>query len=120
MAASGTARFTKEARLRRRSEFLHVQEKGQKISAECLLALALPNASGQTRMGLTVSNKVGNSVVRNLIRRRLRELYRTRQRSLPKGIDLVVIARTSAADADFASLRRAFEKVAAELTRRFS
>ena len=119
MVADGGARFGKEARLRRRSEFLQVQEKGQKINAECLLALVLKNETGTTRIGLTVSNKVGNSVVRNQIRRRLRELYRKRRPSLPKGIDLVVIARTSATDADFASLRRAFEKVAAELARRF-
>lgn len=119
MASPGTARFPKEARLRRRSEFLQVQETGQKISADCLLALVLKNPAGQTRIGLTVSNKVGNSVVRNRIRRCLRELYRTRRPSLPKGIDLVVIARTSAADADFAGLRRAFDKVATELTRRF-
>lgn len=118
MVADGGARFRKDARLRRRSEFLHVQEKGQKITAECLLALVLRNETGRTRLGLTVSNKVGNSVVRNSIRRRLRELYRTRLHQLPKGIDLVVIARNSAAEADFAALRRAFDKVAAELSRR--
>lgn len=119
MATSTGERFGKEARLRRRSEFLLVQEKGQKINADCLLALVLPNATGKTRLGLTVSNKVGNSAVRNKIRRRLRELYRKRLRALPKGIDLVVIARNSAADADFAAIRRAFEKVAGELARRF-
>lgn len=119
MKAAGGERFGKEARLRRRVEFLAVQEKGQKISADCLLALVLANQSGQTRVGLTVSNKVGNSVVRNRIRRRLRELYRKRQQSLPKGIDLVVIARNSAAEADFAALSRAFERVAGELARRF-
>ncbi len=112
-------RFGKEARLRRRAEFLKVQEQGQKITAECLLALVLPNPGGQTRIGLTVSNKVGNSVVRNKIRRRLRELYRKRQPTLPKGLDVVVIARNSAAEADFAALTRAFDRVANELQRRF-
>jgi len=97
-----------------------VQEKGQKITADCLLALVLPNESGRARVGLTVSNKVGNSVVRNKIRRRLRELYRKRQLMMPKGIDLVLIARTSAAEADFAALTRAFERVTGELVRRFS
>ena len=97
-----------------------MQEKGQKIAADCLLALVLPNATGQTRIGLTVSNKVGNSVVRNKIRRRLRELYLKRQQLMPKGIDLVVIARNSAAQADFATMTRAFERVTSELVRRFS
>ena len=120
MVSCGAERFRKEARLRRRSEFLRVQDKGQKITADCLLALVLPNESGQTRVGLTVSNKVGNSVVRNKIRRRLRELYRKRQKLMPKGIDLVVIARNSAAQADFAAMTRAFERVTGELVRRFS
>ena len=98
---------------------MKVQEQGQKITAECLLALVLPNQLGRTRLGLTVSNKVGNSVIRNKIRRRLRELYRKRQSFLPKGIDLVVIARNSAAQADFTALTRAFERVTGELVRRF-
>ena len=115
----GAERFSKQARLRRRPEFLLVQEKGQKISADCLLALVLPNALGRTRLGLTVSNKVGNAAVRNKIRRRLRELYRKRQQVLPKGIDLVVIARNSAATADFEALERAFDRMTLELTRRF-
>ena len=119
MVSAPAERFRKEERLRRRAEFLKVQEQGQKITADCLLALVLPNPFGKTRLGLTVSNKVGNSVVRNKIRRRLRELYRKRQQSLPKGIDLVVIARNSAAQADFAALSRAFERVTGELLRRF-
>ena len=119
MARQPDQRFRKEARLRRRAEFLKVQEQGQKINADCLLALVLPNASGHARIGLTVSNKVGNSVIRNKIRRRLRELYRKRQPSLPRGLDLVVIARNSAAQADFAGLSRAFERVTSELARRF-
>lgn len=119
MTGKPAERFRKEARLRRRAEFLKVQEQGHKITADCLLALVLPNPTGKTRVGLTVSNKVGNSVVRNKIRRRLRELYRKRQHALPKGLDLVVIARNSAAEADFATLGRAFERVAGELARRF-
>lgn len=120
MVSAGGERFGKEVRLRRRSEFLRVQEKGQKITADCLLALVLPNEFGRTRVGLTVSNKVGNSVVRNKIRRRLRELYRKRRQLFPKGLDLVVIARNSAAQADFAAMTRAFERVTGELVRRFS
>lgn len=119
MVSQPAERFRKEERLRRRAEFLKVQEQGLKITADCLLALVLPNPAGQTRLGLTVSNKVGNAVVRNKIRRRLRELYRKRQQALPKGIDLVVIARNSAAQADFASLTRAFDRVSSELARRF-
>ncbi|MEW5742717.1 MAG: ribonuclease P protein component [Myxococcota bacterium] len=108
-------------RLRRRSEFLKVQERGAKLSADCLLVLALPNgrADGLTRLGLTVSTKVGNAVVRNRLRRQLRELFRTRRHALPRGLDMVIIARTSAAEADFGRLTRAFEKVGQDLGRRY-
>jgi ribonuclease P protein component len=113
--------FTKEVRLRRRSEFLRVQDKGHKLPADCVLALVLPNgrADGLTRVGLTVSTKVGNAVVRNRIRRCLRELFRARRATLPKGLDMVLIARQSAAEADTARLTRAFERLSVDLMRRF-
>lgn len=116
-----SASFPKEVRLRRRSEFLRVQDKGFKITADCLLCLVLPNARADrlTRLGLTVSTKVGNSVVRNRIRRRLRELFRTQKASLPGGLDMVLIARNSAAEADFARLSRAFDRVRAELHKKY-
>src|SRR5437899_1123033 len=93
--------FPKAARLRKREEFLKVQQGGQsvQVSAACLLALALPNGTQEARLGLTVSTKVGNAVVRNRIRRHLREQFRTRIQELPKGIDVVLIARSSAAKA---------------------
>lgn len=121
--ASPPARFsfTKEVRLRRRSEFLRVQDKGHKVTADCLLCLSLPNgrADGVTRLGLTVSTKVGPSVVRNSIRRRLRDLFRTRRASLPKGLDMVFIARSSAAEADWPRIVRAYERIERELERKY-
>ena len=114
-------RFPASLRLRKRREFLRVQEGGAavKCAAGPLLALALPNGSGTTRLGLTVSSKVGNAVVRAHIRRILRERFRKRRGERPSGIDLVFIARPSAADADFAHFERAFGEVARRLGERF-
>jgi ribonuclease P protein component len=112
-------KFGPALRVKTRPEFLKLQETGVKVSADCVLAVALRNDSGQQRLGLTVSSKVGPSVVRNRIRRRLRELFRKRRHELPEGIDLVLIARSSAAEADFARLSRAFGKAAAELKKKF-
>jgi ribonuclease P protein component len=119
--AAGSFVFAKAVRLRRRAEFLRVQHSGLKISADLVLVLVLPNerADGLTRAGFTVSSKVGNAVVRNRIRRRLRELYRHRREGVPKGLDMVFIARNSAATAQWPTFVKAFEKVAAELTRKF-
>jgi len=109
-------RFPKEARLRRRREFVAVQEQGVKFTADCLLALAM-KTERPTRVGFTVSGKVGNAVVRNRIRRRLRELYRVRRQALPKGLDLVLIARHNAADADSARLGRALDELLARCSK---
>lgn len=103
--------------MRRRAEFLRVQETGRKINADCLLALVLPNGREVTRLGLTVSSKVGNAVVRNRIRRRLREIFRHGRHALPQGLDMVLIARQSAAEAEMPRLARAFERVVSELKR---
>lgn len=117
----GRLAFPKAVRLRRRAEFLKVQDAGHKISADVVLALVLPNKrpDGVTRLGLTVSSKVGNAVVRNRVRRRLRELVRTRRQRLPKGLDMVLIARNSAAAADWGSFVRAFDRLEAELKKRY-
>ena len=94
---------------------MKVQQEGAKVAAEPLLALALRNQVGATRMGFTVTTKVGNAVVRNRIRRRLRELYRQRRASLPAGVDVVIVARSSAPRADFQAFSRAFDQIATRL-----
>ncbi len=89
------------------------------MSTDCLLALAQKNDQGATRVGITVSSKVGNAVVRNRIRRRLRELYRHRKAALPCGLDVVLVAKPQAAQADFAALAAAYDALAAKLARKF-
>src|ERR1041384_3046377 len=112
--------FPKSLRLRTRREFLEVQDGGKsvQVSAGPLLALALPNGTPAARLGLTVSTKVGNAVTRNRIRRQLREWFRTHIEELPKGHDVVIIARSSAATASSAELTGAFARAAALLLRK--
>ena len=119
--APGTSeRFPGSLRLRRRKEFLRIQRQGIKVSTDQLLALALRNPEGATRLGITVSTKVGNAVVRNQIRRRLREIFRRHRQLLPQGIDVVLIATSRAGTADFASLSGAYCTLANKLKRHFS
>ena len=117
--SAGGERFPKSLRLRTRREFLRVQEQGRKASTGPLLALALPNGTDTTRIGLTVSTRVGGAVVRTRIRRRLRELFRKRRRELPRGIDVVVIARAEAAESDYQALAQAFGQIARKLREMF-
>lgn len=67
-----------------------------------------PNRLGHNRLGLTVSTKLGNAVVRNRTRRRLREIYRKNEALLRQGYDLVIVARSAAVEAAFSSLDRGF------------
>jgi ribonuclease P protein component len=87
--------------LRRRSDFLRVQKDGRRFKAPRLAVLVTPG-EGTTRVGFTVSRKVGNAVIRNRVRRRLKELVRREQ--LVSGFDHVIIAYTPAAGATFQEL----------------
>nr|WP_216612852.1 ribonuclease P protein component [Myxococcus xanthus] len=104
-------------RLLQRREFLEVQEGGQKVPSDCLLALVKRNGRPYSRVGLTVSSKVGNAVVRARLRRVLRELFRKRRMQWPSGLDVVLVARSSAKDASFPVLSRAFDGVTRKLQR---
>lgn len=97
-------RFPKLLRLRSRAEFLRVQGSRQKHTTRSLVVVHLANTLTHPRLGLTVSRKVGNAVVRNRVKRWLREAFR-RERWRAAGVDLVVIARPSAAGRGYEALR---------------
>ena len=92
------SRITKEMRLRRRAEFVGAQTDGKKLHGRHVLVLARkrndPECVG--RLGITVTKKVGNAVVRNRIKRLVREWMRLHG-WVPKGWDIVVVAKDSAA-----------------------
>jgi ribonuclease P protein component len=97
----------RDSRLRRRSDYLGVQQSaqqpgGRRVSGPHYLLLARRRSDGanRTRLGVTVSRKVGNAVERNRVKRWVRESYR-RLPSVPAGTDLVVIARSGASQTSF-------------------
>ncbi|MBI4509640.1 MAG: ribonuclease P protein component [Deltaproteobacteria bacterium] len=85
--------FPRSGRLRRRAEYLAVQRSGRKVVTEHFLVF---NRAGSTRIGITVSSKVGKAVVRNRLRRWIREYMRTHRGEIPAG-ESVIVARPSAA-----------------------
>ena len=104
--AAGTVGFSwrPEMRLKKSRDFRWVQGRGRKIRQPNLMLLVLPGRGSQTRIGLTVSRRVGNAVVRNRVKRWLREGLRHLYPGIPGCWDVVVIAHPSAADADQALL----------------
>ena len=85
-------------RLRERAEYIAVQSTGQKVHGRHVLAMARrrPQPDLVGRLGITVTKKIGNAVVRNRIKRLVREWLRLHG-WVPTGWDVVVVAKDSAA-----------------------
>ena len=73
-----------------------------------LVLYARRNRTDTNRVGITVSKKLGHAVVRNRVRRRLREVYRLHEAQFQPGWDIVVVARSRAVACGFADLTRAY------------
>jgi len=97
-------------KLRSSLEFDRVYRQGQVYRGRLFSVHALPNASGGSRLGLSVSRKVGTAVIRNHVRRRLKEVFHSEVEHLPLGTDLVISARPAAAQASFQDLSEEFSR----------
>jgi ribonuclease P protein component len=96
--------------VRRRGEYLRAYRRGRRRSCGLVTLHFSPNEAGVPRLGVTVSRKVGNSVVRHRVKRRIVEVFRRSpgRRALP-ACDFVVHVKPAAAAADFATLRLEIE-----------
>ncbi len=82
--------------LKKNSDFQLVYKKGKSFANKYLIGYAIKNGSEENRIGISVSKKVGNSVVRHRITRLIRESYRLQEDRFHCGYDIVVIARVGA------------------------
>jgi ribonuclease P protein component len=104
----------REQRLRSPADFRRVREVARRGWAHPLLVMHVAsNELGCTRVGITVSSRVGNAVVRNRVKRRLREALTVRFERLPHSADVVVVARPSSAEASWAEFGVALDTVLA-------
>ena len=115
-SSGALSRMPAPARLKRRAEFLKVAASGRKAATHGLVLQVLQrDDAAPVRLGFTVTKRVGNAVVRNRTRRRLREAARlVLSCDPPRGVDLVLIGRDATRGRDFAllmdDLRRALAK----------
>ena len=79
-----------------------------------MVLYARKNRTGTNRVGITVSKKLGHAVVRNRVRRRLREVYRLHEAKFQPGWDIVVVARSRCISASFQDIVSAYLTLAAK------
>lgn len=95
--------------------FRRLYRRGKSSANAFLVIYARKNGSEENRVGITVSAKVGCAVVRNKIRRRLREIYRLNEEKFLPGHDIVVVVRTRAVTAEYHRLRKAYLSLAEKM-----
>ena len=86
------------------SDFRRIYSRGKSAVSPCVVVYCRKNRLGTNRFGFTVSKKMGKAVVRNRVRRRLREIMRLNSDRLEQGYDLILVARTHAIEAEYRSL----------------
>jgi ribonuclease P protein component len=98
-----------ERLLSKNSQFVLVYEKGRSWVGKELVLKTMPNGLAGSRFGFVVSRRIGKAVVRNRVKRRLKEI--TRQMAVKPGWDAVLIARIPLVDEDYRDLEKAVAKL---------
>jgi ribonuclease P protein component len=108
--------FTKADRIRKSEEFRILSKNGKRLYSDYFIFVSRKNQFSRSRLGVTVSKKVGNAVTRNRIKRIIREYFRLNRSLLPDRLDINIIAKQSTgkvgADTIRESLFEGFTKIA--------
>lgn len=111
--------FPKQVRLRKQAEFDRVYGERAYAADDVLVMNGCRNELDHTRIGLSLSRKVGNAVVRNQWKRLIREAFRTQQDDLPRDLDIVVRPRRGAAP-DFHGIQTSLRTLALRIGRKLA
>ena len=93
--------------LKNNRDFVNVYTSGKSYANKFLIIYTLKNNSDRNRLGISVSKKVGNSVVRHRLKRLIKESYRLHEKMFNSGLDIVVIARKGSDACDYAGIESA-------------
>ena len=97
--------------IRKNSDFQLVYRSGKKMANKYLIVFSMPNNREFSRLGVSVSKKIGNSVVRHRITRLLRESFRLNESEFHSSWDIIVVARSGSVGSNFCEINRAFLKL---------
>ena len=101
--------------LKKNQDFKVVYQNGTSYANRLLVMYVLKNQHMKNRLGISVSKKVGNSVVRHRLTRLIRESYRLNEEKFDRNLDIVVIARNSAKDRSYQEIESAFMNLAGRM-----
>ena len=93
--------------LKNNRDFVNVYTSGKSYANKYLVIYTLKNNSDRNRLGISVSKKVGNSVIRHRLKRLIKESYRLHEKMFNSGLDIVVIARKGSDACDYAGIESA-------------
>jgi len=97
--------------IKKNTEYRAVCKKGKSKANGCLVMYVDDNGSEKNRLGITISHREGNSVVRHTFARRMREIFRKFDSQTVQGKDIIVVARNRAGSASFDSLCEYYQKL---------
>ncbi|MDH3199660.1 MAG: ribonuclease P protein component [Myxococcales bacterium] len=113
--SSGGQGLRRADRLKKRYEFRQVQLTGRRIHTPHFLIVLQPNSLENTRLGITVTKKVGNAVQRNRIKRVVREVFRRNRHLFPPSHDIVFVAKRDADAVGYDALLKELRRAAVKL-----
>ena len=117
MVSTDSEGFPRRSRVLSPKEFRLIYDEGLRTQTRWFVLFSRSNGLGYHRIGITVSRKVGRSVVRNRIKRIFREIFRRFSADIPGHFDLVVNAKQDCATARYAALRDDFLSAARKICR---
>ena len=108
--------FPKASRIRKRPEFKQLGEVGKRLVGRYFIIVYRSSERDQSRIGITVTKKIGNAVTRNRLKRVCREFFRTHQERLVGFYDVHVIARGASSGVAHKELVSSLEKLFSQIT----
>ena len=103
--------FRKEDRILQRSRFLHLSRRGRRLQNELFILCYDRSQTSRSRIGVTVTKKVAGAVKRNIIERICREFFRVNNKILKRALDINLIAKRQAANAEYHEIQSSLDQL---------